>query len=313
MTALRATWFEDLVVVPRHACLYDTAGRRVDGTVHLRNGRAVRRTPERVELPRITDRIREPVVYGGHLPKHFGHFLLESLVRTWVYPMLRPGPLPFVHFREKFHLHEEDLLDAALRPYGAAPQAVLGPTLLQSVLVPEQGAEFDHIVQDEMRAVYDGIRDTLAGRDLPASDTPLYLSRSRLGRDHRSTLGERSLERRLAQEGIDVIHPQELPLAEQIAAVSAARTVVGLHGTALHLTLFRDLERSRTLALGPRRAHRPQVTIDRFRGAQHRHLHVTWPLHPRLPGLFGGRALELGPYRDLVLPHPAARRVLRAL
>ena len=282
-------------------------------TVHRREGQSVRRTPERIEVPSGLTRVAMPVVFGGHLPKHFGHFLLESLARTWVYPTRHPGPLPFIHFRERFHLHEEALLDAVLAPHGTTPLAVTTPSRFDSVLVPEQGMDLGSDYAPEMRATFDTIRDHLVESGLDPAEDPLYLSRTRLDRGRRATLGEHELERRLHRHGIRIVHPQELALSDQIRLISSARTILGLHGTALHLGVFRDLPESRTIALNPRKPHPPQERVDRLRGSTHVHLHVQFPLHPRIPGAWDGRAVEVGPYRNFIVPPHAERKILATL
>jgi capsular polysaccharide biosynthesis protein len=311
--SLRARWFKDVVAVPSNACLYRRDGSLIDDSVHRRNGLMLGPPPRRITIPSQLNRIDQPVVYGGFLPKHFGHFLLESLVRTWVFPLCDPGPLPFVHFRHRFHLHEVDLLDAVIGKSGSMLQQVTEPTVLEEVLIPDQGIDIGGVYHPEMRTVFDAIRDTLVGRPAEPSEVPVYLSRAHLGPENRSTLGERALEHRLTGHGIRVIHPEELPLREQITVVSDALSVIGLYGTALHLTLFRHLADARTIVLGPRQPHDPQQRVDRLRGADHRHLRVQYPLHPRFPSLFGGRALEIGRYRNFVIPALAENRILQAL
>lgn len=310
---LKVRRFKDAFFVPGHFCLYDSSGRRVDSTVHLHEGSATRRAPIAVTLPTDPHRIEEPVVFGGHLPKHFGHFLLESLGRTWVYAQHGLGPLPFVHFRPRFHLHERDLLEAALRPHGAPLRALTEPTLLSSVLVPEQGIELGRDYHPQMCAVYDTVRDELVGTDLSVDTTPILLSRSRLHRDRHATLGERALETRLASHGVRILHPQELSLVDQVRAVSEARDVIGFDGSAMHLTIFRALRGARTIALSPRVTAINQVRVDRLRGAETRHIHAQFPLHPRVPGMFRGRALKIGQYRNFTAPRLVERAVLREL
>ena len=310
--SLRARWFEDVLFIPGHACLYDLAGGRIDATMHMREGRPLRRVTPRIEPPGEVVVIDQPVVYGGHLPKHFGHFLLESLARLWAYPVLGLGPLPLVHSRTVFHVHERELLEAALLPHGAALHALTEPTRLSAVLVPELGIVLGEEYHSEMRHVYDAVRDSIIGPLGPPDDTPLYLSRTRLPADLRSTLFEPGLEARLGARGIRIVHPQELPLAEQIRLVAHARDVIGLQGTALHLTVFRTLAEARTICLGTRLPEINQVRVDRLRGVEHRHIHAELPLNPRLPG-GGGWELRLGRHRSFLIPPLAERSVLRAL
>jgi capsular polysaccharide biosynthesis protein len=305
--------FEDAFFVPGHFCLYDVAGRRIDATVHRWEGSSTRHAPATATLPADPRRIDGPVVFGGHLPKHFGHFLLESLGRTWIYAQVGLGPLPFVHFRPQFHLHERELLEAALRPHGAPLRALTEPTLLSSVLVPEQGIELGREYHPQMCAVYDTIRDELVGTELSVDETPIYLSRSRLHRDRHATLGERALELRLASHGVRILHPQELPLAEQVCVVSRARNVIGFDGSAMHLTIFRALAGARTIALSPRITSVHQARVDRLRAAETRHIHAQFPLHPRVPGVFGGKELKIGSSRNFTVPRLIERAVLREL
>lgn len=313
MERLQSRWFKDVLFVPPHLGLFDADGQRIDASLHLIDGRPHRFVPAGIDVPRDLERVDEPVVYGGHLPKHFGHFLLESLARTWAYPHLDLGALPFVHFRSRFHLHERELLEGALRRHGAPLLPLTRPTILSSVLIPDQGMELGRDYSPEMRAVYDAIREDLIGPDVAPDGVPIYLSRTHLQHDRHATLGEVALEARLAARGIRVVHPQELPLAEQIGAVARARDVIGFDGSAMHLTIFRSLDDARTIALNTRLVEINQLRVDRLRGAKNIHIRAQFPLHPRFPGLFGGKEWKLGPYRSFTAPRAVERAVLRAL
>jgi capsular polysaccharide biosynthesis protein len=164
-----------------------------------------------------------------------------------------------------------------------------------------------------MTTVYDEIRDSLIGPVGAPDSCPVYLSRTRLPSGHRKTLGESVLEHRLAAHGIRVVHPQELPLVDQVHLISHARDVIGSGGSAMHLTIFRSLPGSRTLALNPRTTEVHQLRVDRLRGAEHRHLRVQFPVNPRIPHVFGGRELKLTDYRSFLLPARAERQVLKEL
>jgi capsular polysaccharide biosynthesis protein len=307
---LRVKKVRDAVYLPGRFCLYDLRGCRIEETVHLRDGHEVRAAPTETEIPRELHRIDRPIVFSGHLPKHFGHFLLESLGRLWIYLERDVEGVAFAHTRPYFHLHERELLQAALRGSAAPLLELDRPTVLSEAIIPEQALVLGGMIHPVMAAVYDRIREALVGLDVVPDARPVFLSRSRLPRGRRRTLGETALEQRLADEGVRILHPQELPLADQIAAVAAASTVIGLYGTALHLTAFRPSV-GRTITIGPRSEVVIQRQIEELRGSAYEHHWGLLPVHPRIPGLFGGRELAIGPYRNALIPWRTERAIKR--
>jgi len=307
---LRVRVARDAVFLPGNFCLYDRRGRRIEESVHWQNGRVSEPAPTEMVIPRDLQRIDHPVVFSGRLPKHFGHFLLESLGRLWVYSERDVEGVPFAHTRPRFHLHERELLEAALQGSAAPLLELDRPTVLSEAIIPEQALILGGAIHPAMLSVYDRIRAALVGCAVVADSRPLFLSRSRLPRDGRRTLGQADLEQRLADRGVRVLHPQELPLAEQIAAVAAASTVIGLYGSALHLTVFRPFV-GQTITIGPRSEVVVQRQIEELRGSTYEHLWALLPMHPRIPGLFDGRALTIGPYRNALIPGRTERAIRR--
>jgi capsular polysaccharide biosynthesis protein len=55
------------------------------------------------------------------------------------------------------------------------------------------------------------------------------------------------MEERLRRRGMRIVHPQELALEEQIRLVCNGTTVIGLAGSALHLTVLRDMPGATTV------------------------------------------------------------------
>lgn len=293
----------DVLAVPGHYCLYDAGGERIDGTVTWTAGRRRGPAPERIEVPRDPVTIEAPVVFGGLLPKaHFGHVLLEMFTRLWVYDAGEVAPdtplVHFTHYQRPLERFEQRLLEAALGAHRPPRVPVDRPLLLQRAITPDQAIILGQPMLPAVLPIYDRIRHALAG-PTRLDPRPLYLSRSRLPDGRRHTLGERALEERLARRGVRIVHPQELPLEEQIRLVGDAPTVVGLSGSALHLTVLRDLPDARTISLDPRTPFAVQRDVDALRGSRFVHVHAQYPVHPRLPS---GRVLDIGPYRNLVIP-----------
>lgn len=309
---------EDVVYLPGFDCLYTVDGNRVDPSAHWRNQVPHGNSPTATAIPRDDLlEIDEPVVFAGHMPKrHFGHFILEAMSRLWVYPAEGLRSVPFAHYRTKFEEYEHKLLGAVLTPHDSKLLELNQPTLLRQALIPDQGIllysalEFSKV----MLPVYDLARETLVGEPTQrASQAPMFLSRSRMPRRFRQTLGQAALEARLRRRGIEIVHPETMAIEAQLRRIAAAETVISLHGSALHQTIFRNLTEARTISLGTCNPHPNQARIDRLRASEHLHLFVQFPMHPRLPAQLGGHTLKIGPYRNFLVPSHAEKRLLNVL
>jgi len=304
----------DVLAVPGAYCLYDLAGHRLYETLTWSGERARGPKPETIPVPDDPIRIDRPVVFGGLLPKpHFGHVVLEAFSRLWVFDagVVEHGT-PVAHFTHRSRTlapFEQLLLDAALDSTGAGLLPIDRPMRFREVALPTQAIVLGQPFDPAILPIYDRIRQCIVG-DPPPDDRPLHLSRARVTDPRRRTLGEIALDRRLEDAGVRVLHPQELPLEEQLRAVSAARTVTGLNGSALHLTVFRQQPGARTVSIDPRTPFAIQADVERVRGGRFDSLHAQYPLHPRLPG---GTSLEVGPYRNILEPRSTARRLLATI
>ena len=182
-------------------------------------------------------RLQGDIIFTGFLFKHYGHFLLESLSRLW-FAKLRPEmPVLWVG-RDTMLLGFQSeilgMLGLTNRIY-VADQAVCCDRLY----LPEPG----YIVKDNFYAFHNGF---LSCRD-PAplvQGRKIYLSRRTFGGE--SCLeNEAELEEALRKEGFLIYYPEEHSVAEQIAFISSAETVLALEGSALHtLLLVKGLQSS---------------------------------------------------------------------
>lgn len=221
----------------------------------------------------------------------------------------RGPPIAYLTHRSRpLESFERQLLDAALAGSGSRPLPVDQPMRFRELHLPTQAVVLGQPFDRAILPLYDRIRERLVG-DVRPDDRPLHLSRVRARDPLRRTLGEVALDRRLDAAGIRVLHPQELALPDQIRLVASARTVSGLNGSALHLTVLRDLPDARTISIDPRTPFAVQREVDRLRGARFVSLQAQYPLQPRLPGR---RTLEVGAHRNFIAPGSTARR-LRAM
>ena len=178
-------------------------------------------------------------LFGGIFYGHFGHFLVESTARLWAADLVED--LTGIVFYPKQKMSHERRLYRHMTPFfdacgldHLAIRAPQSPVLIDELLTPPPG-----FGMNEMMAGSPEYRDWARmrlGRDIaPAGAENIYVSRARLPSKRGSILLEERLERLMEAAGYSVFHPQEAPLAQQIAQWKAARRIVGLDGSALHL------------------------------------------------------------------------------
>lgn len=66
----------------------------------------------------------------------------------------------------------------------------------------------------------------------------LFISRARAGRALRTLRNRERIEQLASQAGFVVVHPEQLPLLEQVRLFQGATDIVGEYGSALHATIF---------------------------------------------------------------------------
>jgi capsular polysaccharide biosynthesis protein len=178
-------------------------------------------------------------LFGGIFYGHFGHFLVESTARLWAADLVED--LAGIVFYPKQKMTHERRLYRHMTPFfdlcgldHLAIRAPQSPVLIDELVTPPPGFGMDAMMagRPEYR---DWARQSL-GRDIaPAGAEHIYVSRARLPSKRGSILLEERLEALMAAAGYTIFHPQEAPLHHQIAQWKAARRIVGLDGSALHL------------------------------------------------------------------------------
>lgn len=206
-------------------------------------------------------------LYGGHWMGQFGHFVTETLTSLW--PCLdAPYDGIVFHrfiFEQAEHSWQRNLLQ--LSGFGRIPLRVVGhrPLRVENLTVPTRAFIPNWVAGRMAVRIWDVIeREARVG-------PPVYLSRSRLGDDPRAVPGDAAVDREMADRGFRIIHPQELPVREQLSAVATAPILSAMSGSALHLSAFAP-SRALVLELGDRRTHRSplanQLAIDAAKGRQ---------------------------------------------
>lgn len=202
--------------------------------------------PESGPPPACSARIRR-AWFGGYLFDHYGHFLLEGLARV-LGPAVRQSGDPIVFLTPMRKPAVAGYMQQVLRTIGIDPSRIVlctQTTLVESLEVNPAAFEIGALVRPP---AYKRLVERPGPAD--AGGGVVYLSRSRLAA-RRTILNERDLEQALAARwGARIVHPETLPIADQIALFRSAGTVIACEGSALHTMLLAG-EVARTIVLSP--------------------------------------------------------------
>lgn len=190
-------------------------------------------------LPPKRARAPGTVIYMGVQFRHFGHFLLEGLSRLWFAKEHPDLPIAWSLNRRRggettdppvYKSWQADILE--LVGIRNRPIFVSQATTFDEVVVPEPGyriQDFLHPTHRDLLAVVDHVPE-------PGRDT--WLSRARLDPSKGANRSVGLLEHRLADAGWQIIHPEEMTIAEQMSVLASSERVAGEQGSAFHPLLF---------------------------------------------------------------------------
>ncbi|MFL4469890.1 DUF563 domain-containing protein [Tateyamaria armeniaca] len=199
-------------------------------------------------------------LYAGLSHDHFGHFILDSLVRTWALGQLDASPdglvLPARRGMEMGPPLPTRLRRALDRFAGDLPvHIVTKPTRIERLILPSAGFGHGPWLQGTP-AFHSHIRDGLADLPVDGADR-LYLSRRRLKHADQLVDQENAIEEMMEAAGYFVFTPEKYHLDVQLGVMRAARQIVGADGSAFHLVPF-AMRRDAQAAIFLRR-NRPEM------------------------------------------------------
>ncbi|WP_198007894.1 glycosyltransferase 61 family protein [Methylovulum miyakonense] len=187
--------------------------------------------------------VANKAIYGGMLTNHFGHFLLESLARTW-YLYDSTGDIYFYRMQGLKEAGTYDSLPNWQRTVLSHLAGDLsrikfidGPLLFDELTVPEAGLINRHFCAAEQRKGMLVLGERITAKcTTNVRSAKVWLSRSLLKKG--AIAGEKRFEDALSNEGFFVVHPETFSLAEQIKLFEQASVVAGFTGSAFHTVLF---------------------------------------------------------------------------
>lgn len=263
---------------------------RVDGSFRemsrtLLSGSRLSGVPQLDETP-FAEIIPGRWLYAGIGRHHFGHFLVETLIRLWAIGIYREEldgiviiPKQGMDFSVALERRYAPFL--ALMAEGLKVHIVNRPTRYETLLLPSPGfGPLGWVTGTEI--FRREIRTRIARHIRPEGTGKLYISRSGLTKAEKHVHGEDLIEDLLEQAGYEIFHPQDFTIEEQLARYMAAKTIVGGDGSAFHLAPFSMREGVRVGLI--QRRHRPKVydaftaQLEAFAAAD---VHLIRPVLPK--------------------------------
>ncbi|KQT61370.1 hypothetical protein ASG52_00315 [Methylobacterium sp. Leaf456] len=179
-------------------------------------------------------------LYGGPLYHHFGHVLVDSIIRLWAYdPAVHTDGVIFPLVFLNVHPAHPEFFFEICRSFGIERDRIRiidTPTTVEAVHFAEPGSVLgagpEPWYLERLERVERFFLDR-APADLKTYDR-LFFGRRHLCSG--SLMGESYFASRLARRGFHAIQPERYPLPVQIRLLKAAREIVFTEGSAVHLT-----------------------------------------------------------------------------
>jgi capsular polysaccharide biosynthesis protein len=196
----------------------------------------------RIEDPPFAELQPGRWMFAGVGRHHFGHFLVETLIRLWAAGYYRDeldGLVVIPNRGVDFSL----AIDRRFGPFlslltdGLAVHLPTHPTRYETLLLPSPGfgplgwITGTPIFRREIRA-------RVAARIRPRGSRKLYISRTQLHKDDKLVDQEHRIETLMRDAGYDVFYPEQHSIADQLSRYMTADTIVGAEGSAFHLAPF---------------------------------------------------------------------------
>ncbi len=188
--------------------------------------------------PIIDDRT---VVYCGYLEEHWGHFLIDSIVRLWYIIENNPKVDKYVFAvasGKVTHLsgNIKDFFD--LLGLSNKLEFINKPTKFSRIIIPEVSFQAGVFVSSHYRNIFNVVTDNVRlSTNIPSSER-IFLSRSRFKKARRTEAGIDMLDNFFEKNGYKIIFPELLSLSELICYLQNANECACASGTLPHNILF---------------------------------------------------------------------------
>lgn len=278
-TSLYMSEHENVIFLPQHKAVYTSCGKLVkESAISRWRSKQFVSAPLAVD---IEDMGSIPTLdthfFGGVIfDNHFGHFITESLSRLWPTttsqqtPTASSYPWVFSTSSGKKKLDLDSSFVSQLLSFSRRADLKFrlqaSPVRFRRLIIPAAAHRIGISFHKSYRTYC-----RLAGRDIIRrhgsagvnrfSGKKIYLSRSKLTKGKRQIIGENELEAWLKCNGFHIVHPEDLPLYEQIMMFESADLIVGCIGSAFHTQIFTSEVPGRVICITD---EKPAITYLNF-------------------------------------------------
>lgn len=177
--------------------------------------------------------INENVVFLGVFIHQWGHFILDSLSRSWIVAHLKNIKEYKFAFLSESHTKIEGNYLEALELLGIKASQIMvinEAKKFKKVIVPQMSTYADHGFNKEYPKIFRRMVKNASIDDISVPDK-IYLTRAGLKIAQKKEFGEKIIEKNFERNGYTVMRPEKLTVKEQIAVFQKAKEIVCLNGS----------------------------------------------------------------------------------
>lgn len=239
---------------------------------------AISENPSRIERGEVGRVLAGRWLYGGNWMNQFGHFILETLPTLWWEEGDLEGIVfhPFL-FGSKVQAWQREFI-GRLNP-DVCIEIVDEDIVVERLVVPERAVVLNESVSKEAIDVWRSISSSRS-----AVTSPTFFSRSALVSDPRSFSNDGVLDQVFEELGVRVVHPERLSIQEQLQIAADSEVLIGISGSALHLSAFAPIQ-TPTIEIGDKRTRGRPVPAQEVLDASMGRFTAFVPAKEELTGL----------------------------
>lgn len=174
----------------------------------------------------------EVFVVDCHFTDNYGHNLLEALPRLMLLDRVPAG------IQIATSIPRSRTIDSLIGGLGIDPSRVRyyeEPLFCRRAFLPDRLVHLERSLHPLAREAFTRWR-LLGNASKVERAERIFISRSRIRR--RRLVNEAEIEAIFERRGFRIVHPEQLPIEDQIALFSTAGMIAGLGGSAMHSTVF---------------------------------------------------------------------------